>query len=98
MFIIIIAIIIIISLSLLPLLSYMQSAMICRVHVLGISVLNYDDEEISAKDILATVNVDDRTVIEVTSSYLILNRHYNITLNVNNSVGSNTLNLMLSRL
>ena len=98
MFIIIIAIIIIISLSLLPLLSYMQSAMICRVHVLGISVLNYDDEEISAKDILATVNVDDHTVIEVTSSYLILNRHYNITLNVNNSVGSNTLNLMLSRL
>ena len=98
MFIIIIAIIIIISLSLLPLLSYMQSAMICRVHVLGISVLNYDDEEISAKDILATVNVDDRTVIEVTSSYLILNRHYNITLNVNNNVGSNTLNLMLSRL
>ena len=77
---------------------YMQSAMICGVHVVGISVLNYDDEEIGVQDILATVNVDDRTVIEITSSHLILNRHYNITLNVSNSAGLNTINLMLSRL
>ena len=57
----------------------MQSAMICGVHVVDISVLNYDDEEISVQDILATVNVDDRTAIKITSSHLILNHHYNNT-------------------
>ena len=62
--------------------------------MVGISILNYDGEEISVQ---ATINVDDHTVIAITSSHLILNRHYNITVNVSNNAGSNTQNLMLSR-
>ena len=76
----------------------MQSAVTCGVNVVDISVLNFDDDEINVQDVIATVNDSDRTVIEIISSYLMLNRHYNITLNVSNSAGSNTLNLILSKL
>ena len=79
-------------------LSSMQSAVTCGVSVVDISVLNYDDDEINVQDMMATVNDSDRTVIEIISSHLILNRHYNITLNVRNSAGSNTINLTLSKL
>ena len=72
--------------------------MVCRVNVVGISIWNYDDEEISVRNMIATINASDRTIIQITSFYLILNRHYNVTFNVSNSAGANTLNLMLSRL
>ena len=65
---------------------------------MDISVLNYDEEEINMQDMIVTVNDSDRTIIEITSSSLILNRHYNITLNVSNSAGSSNINLTLSRL
>ena len=65
---------------------------------MDISILNYDDEGINAQDVIVTVNDSDRTIIEITSSSLILNRHYNVTLNVSNSAGSDTINLTLSRL
>ena len=76
----------------------MQSAVTCGVKVVDISVLNYDDDEINIQDMMATVNDSDCTVIEIISSYLILNRHYNITLNVSNSAGSDTISLTLSKL
>ena len=76
----------------------MQSAIVCGVSVMDISVLNYDDEVINAQDMLATVNDSDCTIIEITSPSLKLNHHYNITLNMSNSAGSKTLNLPLSRL
>ena len=66
--------------------------------MVDISVSNYDDEEISVQDILATVNIDDRMAIKITSSHLILNHHYNITLNVSNNAGFNIINLTLSKL
>ena len=72
--------------------------MVCRVNVVGISIWNYDDEEISVRNMIATINASDRTIIQITSFYLMLNRHYNVTFNVSNSAGANTLNLMLSRL
>ena len=66
---------------------------------MDISVLNYDDERINAHDIMiVTVNDSDRTIIEITSASLQLNYHYNVTLNITNSAGSNTINLNLSRL
>ena len=65
---------------------------------MDISVLNYDDEEISIQDVIATVNAGDCTIIEITSSSLILNRRYNVTLNVSNNAGSDTINLTLSKL
>ena len=79
-------------------LSSMQSAVTCGVNVVDISVLNYDDDEINVQDMMATINDSDCTVIDIISSHLILNHHYNITLNVSNSAGSNTLNLTLSKL
>ena len=76
----------------------MQSVMVCRVNVVGISIWNYDDEEISVQNnMLATINASDRTIIEIISFYLILNRHYNVTFNVSNSAGANILILMLCR-
>ena len=72
--------------------------MVCRVNVVGISIRNYDDEEISVRNMIATINASDRTIIQITSFYLMLNRHYNVIFNVSNSAGANTLNLMLSRL
>ena len=65
---------------------------------MDISVLNYDDEVINAQDMLATVNDSDRTIIEITSPSLKLNHHYNVTLNISNSAGSDTINMNLSRL
>ena len=65
---------------------------------MDISVLNYDDEVINAQDMLATVNDSDRIIIEITSSSLELNHHYNVTLNISNSAGSDTINMNLSRL
>ena len=76
----------------------MQSAMVCGVNVVDISVMNYDDEEINVQDVIATVNAGDRTIIEITSPSLKLNRHYNVALNVSNSAGSSNRNQTLSRL
>ena len=76
----------------------MQSAVVCKLNIMDISVLNYDDEEIDVQDMIATINANDRSIIEITSPSLKLNRHYNTTLNVSNSAGSKTLNLILSRL
>ena len=76
----------------------MQSAVVCKLNVMDISVLNYDDEVITVQDMIVTVNDSDHSIIEITSPSLKLNRHYNITLNVSSSAGSNTINVMLSRL
>ena len=57
-----------------------------------------NDEEINVQDMIATVNTNDRSIIEITSPSLKLNRHYNTTLNVSNSAGSKISNLTLSRL
>ena len=65
---------------------------------MDISVLNYGTEKISIQNVIATVNGSDRSIIEITSPSLKLNRHYNVTLNISNSAGSNTINLILSRL
>ena len=64
---------------------------------MGISILNYTDEEIDIEDIIVTINDSDHTIIEVASPSLKLNRHYNITLNISNSAGSSTEYITLSK-
>ena len=76
----------------------MQSAMVCEVNVMKISVLNRTNEVTNVQDVIVTVNDSDRTILEITGSSLKPNRHYNVTLNVSNSAGLETLNLNLSRL
>ena len=76
---------------------YSFDQLVCGMNVMDISVLNYDDEDITVRDMLATVNDSDHSIIEITSPSLKLNRHYNVTLNVRNSAGSD-INMNLSKL